>query len=231
MSKYVIDSETLTDIADAIRAKTGDSASMTPLEMPDEIASISGGGGYAPSGYTRLKYLQATGTQYIDTGKYLKLNSEFWCDMRYSEGAQGAFAFPFGSNNPIVGTPVINTITGLGTANAYVSFGSNVDKRYNANGHYWNRFQVETNKDASTVTMTLIEGSYIVTLTCELSDTTVTENTTSHIGLFCRGNRGTFERFFKGYIYEYKYSESGVLQNDVFYTNDGTGDFIGGAWE
>ena len=45
MSKYVIDSETLTDIADAIRAKTGDSASMTPLEMPDEIASISGGGG------------------------------------------------------------------------------------------------------------------------------------------------------------------------------------------
>ena len=42
--KYKIDSETLTDIADAIRAKTGDSASMTPLEMPDEIASISGGG-------------------------------------------------------------------------------------------------------------------------------------------------------------------------------------------
>lgn len=41
--KYKIDSETLTDIADAIRAKTGDSASMTPLEMPDEIASISGG--------------------------------------------------------------------------------------------------------------------------------------------------------------------------------------------
>lgn len=41
--KYVIDSETLTDIADAIRAKTGDNASMTPLEMPDEIASISGG--------------------------------------------------------------------------------------------------------------------------------------------------------------------------------------------
>lgn len=43
--KYVIDGETITDIADAIRAKTGDSASMTPLEMPDEIASISGGGG------------------------------------------------------------------------------------------------------------------------------------------------------------------------------------------
>ena len=45
--KYKIDSETLTDIADAIRAKTGESGSMTPLEMPDEIASISGGGGDA----------------------------------------------------------------------------------------------------------------------------------------------------------------------------------------
>lgn len=32
------------DIADAIRAKTGSSATMTPAQMPTEIASISGGG-------------------------------------------------------------------------------------------------------------------------------------------------------------------------------------------
>lgn len=43
MSKYIIDSETLSDIADAIRAKTSKTATMTPLEMPDEIESISGG--------------------------------------------------------------------------------------------------------------------------------------------------------------------------------------------
>lgn len=42
--KTIMDS-TLTAIADAIRAKTGKSASMTPLEMPTEIGSISGGGG------------------------------------------------------------------------------------------------------------------------------------------------------------------------------------------
>ena len=39
---------TLTDtfqaIADAIRAKTGKAATMTPAEMPTEIASIGGGG-------------------------------------------------------------------------------------------------------------------------------------------------------------------------------------------
>lgn len=42
--KYKIDSTSLTAIADAIREKTGKSALMTPTEMPDEIASISGGG-------------------------------------------------------------------------------------------------------------------------------------------------------------------------------------------
>lgn len=43
MSTLLIQSGTLDDIADAIRAKTGKVASMTPLEMPDEIADITGG--------------------------------------------------------------------------------------------------------------------------------------------------------------------------------------------
>lgn len=45
MSTLLVQSGTFDDIADAIRAKTGKVASMTPLEMPQEIASISGGGG------------------------------------------------------------------------------------------------------------------------------------------------------------------------------------------
>ena len=40
----VLDS-TLTDIADAIRSKTGGSATMTPSQMPAQIASIPSGGG------------------------------------------------------------------------------------------------------------------------------------------------------------------------------------------
>lgn len=44
MADYIIQGQTLTDIADAIRAKTGGSAAMTPVEMPDEIASIQSGG-------------------------------------------------------------------------------------------------------------------------------------------------------------------------------------------
>jgi hypothetical protein len=41
----VVLDDTLTDIADAIRAKTGGSATMTPGQMPAQIASIPSGGG------------------------------------------------------------------------------------------------------------------------------------------------------------------------------------------
>ena len=44
----LISEETMTDIADAIREKTSRQALMRPDEMPDEIASISGGGTPAP---------------------------------------------------------------------------------------------------------------------------------------------------------------------------------------
>lgn len=41
---YIISSDQLTAIADAIRAKTGKSDMITVDEMPDEISGISGGG-------------------------------------------------------------------------------------------------------------------------------------------------------------------------------------------
>lgn len=43
MGSYIIQSQTLTDIADAIRNKAGSSSSLTPLEMPNAIANISSG--------------------------------------------------------------------------------------------------------------------------------------------------------------------------------------------
>ena len=44
MSKYVIDSSTLTSIADAVRAKTGSTASIKVSDIPTAISNISGGG-------------------------------------------------------------------------------------------------------------------------------------------------------------------------------------------
>ena len=44
MAKYVIEDTTLTNIASAIREKTGKSELLLPSQMPSEIQSISGGG-------------------------------------------------------------------------------------------------------------------------------------------------------------------------------------------
>lgn len=43
--RYSIDGQILTDIADAINAKTGGTTALAPGDMADEIDSISGGGG------------------------------------------------------------------------------------------------------------------------------------------------------------------------------------------
>ena len=45
MSSLIIQSETLTSIANAIRAKTGNSGTLTPSQMATEIGNISSGGG------------------------------------------------------------------------------------------------------------------------------------------------------------------------------------------
>ncbi len=44
MNQYLIGQDTLIQIADAIRSKTGNNLSLLPGEFPDEIRSISGGG-------------------------------------------------------------------------------------------------------------------------------------------------------------------------------------------
>ena len=104
MSTLLVQSGTLDDIADAIRAKTGKVASMTPLEMPQEIASISGGGGVNilsgtsdptsaqgnnkqiflkhadfEEDYTFKEYLEVGNTAgpYLDTGIYFKSSQEY----------------------------------------------------------------------------------------------------------------------------------------------------------
>jgi len=45
MAEYLIQGETLDNIANAINARTGGSAAMTPAEMADAIAAIQTGGG------------------------------------------------------------------------------------------------------------------------------------------------------------------------------------------
>ena len=46
MSKVSIEESTLSAIGNAIREKTGESALLSPLDMPTAISGISGGGDY-----------------------------------------------------------------------------------------------------------------------------------------------------------------------------------------
>ena len=67
MSKAIITASLLTNIADAIRAKTGDPASMTPSEMAEEIANISTG--TTPTGTKQIS-ITANGTITEDVTNY-----------------------------------------------------------------------------------------------------------------------------------------------------------------
>ena len=58
--KYIIEDTTLSNIADAIRSKTGDTAEYTPAEMPAKIEAIetgSGGGGSGTGGGYTTDYI------------------------------------------------------------------------------------------------------------------------------------------------------------------------------
>jgi len=72
MAEYLIQSETLDDIADAINAKTGGSSAMTPAEMVTAIGSISGGEGAKwklIADYTTNENVQAIRIDFTDEMK------------------------------------------------------------------------------------------------------------------------------------------------------------------
>ena len=58
MGQYIIKGETLTAIADSIRAKTGSSDPIQVSDMADQIEAISGGGGEGvPEGYVTVTFM------------------------------------------------------------------------------------------------------------------------------------------------------------------------------
>lgn len=115
MSTMLIQSGTLDDIADAIRAKTGGSAGMTPLQMPAQIASIPSGGGGAnilsgnmPStnqgveGDIFFQYPPAgirsgNGTTYVDTGYSGNDDSEYVIEFMITQNQTSVTPVMFGA--------------------------------------------------------------------------------------------------------------------------------------
>ena len=113
MSTMLIQSGTLDDIADAIRSKTGKVASMTPLEMPDEIESISGGGGQSYTIEQGQTTSTSTATASLTEGKYYLFNTV------YGDSTFSGAKIMVGDTKPIF------TATGIGRTGCIIKATSN----------------------------------------------------------------------------------------------------------
>ena len=197
-----------------------------------------------PHEYERLLYLESTGSQCIDTGIHYKLSSELEIDGQYTTSVTAAYPRLCGTKNPLLLLSCVkdanyeNTIITAPTG--YYQFGNSGEKSYAMQFGLRFKTKINKNKFAIIVNNNSVEGT--------VGATSVSENATSTITLFCGNNQGTYENYAAGRIYEYKYSEDGILLrhmfpvkrlsdnelgmydvvNNVFYTNAGTGTFIAG---
>lgn len=137
MSLMYIDGDTLSDIANAIRAKTGTSVSLTPLEMPTAIANIPSGAGAAGEIVLR-EFRNWTGVTTPKTYSYTATKTgKLFLFVSYQQGGK--------SYNPI-------TLTKNGTAVTATYEGGG--KMTSSTGYAWYRiFEVDVeSNDALVIT-------------------------------------------------------------------------------
>lgn len=198
-----------------------------------------------PTAYTALEYLQSSGTQVIDTGKYGKFNSRFIADCLLMPGTQSTYAAIFGCSNPSI-MPFSNMgVEYPSPITTYSSFGNVNDISSDRAILPYFRMILTLDKNSGVVVYAYSDIDSLKS-TATLNATSFTENPNSHICLFARGNNGTYERFAKCRIYEYWHYEGDILVQHMipvkrnsdnkpgmydtvswaFYTNAGTGEFI-----
>lgn len=193
-----------------------------------------------PSGYTRLEYIQSSGTQYIDTGFKPNQNTRLVLDFEntgnYSSMTTGLCPL-FGARNASAAASAAAFAMWIGTK-SYPHYG-NVS--YNANGNFTvdlnARLTYEMNKNVVSIGSTVI--------TC--SSATFTTN--YNLCLLTINNYGTIEtRRASGKLWSAKIYDNGALVRDfvpcknasgtvglydivngVFYENKGSGAFIAGT--
>ena len=190
---------------------------------------------------TELEYLEGTGTQYIDTGKYAPLNTDIEVKFQLNATTQSA------SNNGAIFGGRNNTTSNTCTL-FYLASTNPQYFRFDRTG----QVIVATNQQMTIDTNSVYVFSYTGNQTIKTTNLTTGQEevrqvnnpssfTTNPISLFAVGG-GTF---LKGRIYEWKYWEDGVLvqhlipvldwddhpcmydkvSGELFY-NQGTGEFI-----
>lgn len=190
------------------------------------------------SGYTVLEYLQSSGTQWIDTGVPARVQQKAEIDCQWlSSGDQTVLGGSSNVNNNAIflGYNSSNNRTYVGYANSWHDFNSGA---VNQNRHKW---IIDLKNNQQTM---MVDDSQFATTSNSFSETTSTTN----LFMFARstGASAFIGRIYNVKIYDYldngnlirdfipvKRNSDDVLGmydlvNDVFYTNSGTGSFIGG---
>ena len=166
MSEYLIQDSTLTDIADAIRAKDGTTASMTASEMASKIGAIKGG---FPNGtewtQSDLTTVACSGVHYgngiwvagTDNGLYYSTTGKSWTQSNVTSGTCYGICYANGlwvaSNNTVSNKVCYSTDgitwTGISDYNhanmtgilyvdgLWVSYSTNNGAYYSTTGKSW----------------------------------------------------------------------------------------------
>ncbi len=239
----------LTSVANAIRTKGGTSASLAfPSEFVSAIEAIETGGGgttpEVPTGYTQLKYVESSGTQIINTGFAPTLETKLQV-TGVRMPAQTGYNRIAGCNNPVVYIPMAN---GVYFTNFYCRFGNSSENTIS------NPLPAGGTSEPPTITVDKTQATFEADGATKTQTTgatgmgTVDPNT--RIALFGSYNGSSVHQFTIARIFRAKIWDDGVLVRDfvpamrnadeeiglfdivnvVFYTNAGTGVFIGGAY-
>lgn len=241
----------LTSVANAIRTKSGGSSQLAfPAGFVSEIQAIpSGGGGKydpygLPSGYTALKYLKATGTQWIKTDIAPTLETTIQATGQRT--VTTGYTSLMGCNNPTIYIPMAN---GVYARRYYVGFGTSSEKNMEGVLPVGSALP-PTFTVNKTQAVFSTEGMANKTLAIGATDLG-TVNSNTRIALFGRhdGSNNTCTKT-SGFLLRAKIWDDGTLVADfvpakrdaddvlgmydlvseTFYTNAGSGTFVGGEF-
>lgn len=238
-----------TALLDAIRTKGGTSASMTVDQAKAAVDAIQTGGGgitpEVPDGYTQLKFLESSGTQIINTEVAPTLETRLQVTGVRMPSQRGYNRLA-GCNDPVIYIPMDDGAYGI---TFYCRFGNSSEVTIVTPLPCGGTCVPPTITVDKTQALFEADGA---SRTKDYSATGMgTVDPLTRIALFGCKKGSTYTQFTAGRIFRAKIWDDDVLirdmipakrdaddalgmydiVNDVFYTNDGTGTFIGGEYE
>lgn len=223
--------ELFTDIANAIRTKKGTSGLINAEDFPDEISTISGGGGDSPITqeeyeedleiaqnilaefvpYQELQYVQSTGTQYFNTNYFPNQDTKIVMEMETMGMISGQTQFnAFGTTDDTTGSASRFGWWTYYSGTSYFRYGvqsSSRDSKINVTGDFIN----------TTFTVTLDSQKAIIATQSQTLEYNVpaTDNFTLRYSLILGGSKWNNGTTIGNYQANYKLYSCKIYENDV----------------